>query len=144
MPTAPRANPRLSRTQGKPDEKSRAKAENAQERAEQQLESVDPESWPRNNSGRPMAKLTMTASELLPTGQYANVSVGPCQITLFIDPEQEVEIDEKGAPHVLSSQTKDTLAVALNELAEIVEADVVAVQRNLVLEALQQEEGNGK
>ena len=77
-----------------------------------------------------MVKLTMTASELIPTGQYANVSVGPCQITAFVDPE---------APSPFTDAQRENMAAALNQLAEIVEGDVVSVQRNLVLESIQEQ-----
>jgi len=89
-----------------------------------------------------MVKILMTASELIPTGQYANVSVGPAQITAFVD-QDRVTLDEHGKeiPYFTEEQ-RGTLAKALNELAEIVEADVVAVQRNLVLESLQEQIGD--
>lgn len=136
---APRSHPRLARSAGQGDKNSRAKAETAKERTTEQLESVDAESWPRNQNGRPMVKVTMTAAELIPTGQYANVSVGPAQITAFIDPDREVEYDDDGKPFLLPGKMKETLAVALNELAEVVEVDVVAVQRNLVMESIQEQ-----
>jgi hypothetical protein len=133
----PRQNPKLSKTIGQSDTKSRAKAEQAHERQEISVDVTSMDGWPRNNQGHPLARITMQASELLPTGQYANVAVGPAQITIFIDPESDVEYDEEGKPHLLTDETKQVLAVGLNELAQIVESDVIAVQRNLVLESLQ-------
>jgi hypothetical protein len=73
-------------------------------------------------------QIKMTAAELIPTGQYANVSVGPCQITCFIDPD---------APAPFTDAQRENMAAALNQLAEIVEGDVVSVQRNLVMESIQ-------
>lgn len=131
---APRANPRTSKTLGAPDTQSRAKAEKAHERTKEQVAVVDSEAWPRGSDGRPMMKVLMTASELIPTGQYANVSVGPAQITAFIDASRDLETEQQ----YFSDQERATIAQALNELAEIVEGDVVAVQRNLVLENLQE------
>jgi hypothetical protein len=96
---------------------------------------TDAESWPRNANGRPMMKISMTASELIPHGQYANVSVGPAQITAFIDPEREIEIDGM----YFTEKERETVGQALNELAEVVEYDVISVQRNLVLESLQEQ-----
>jgi len=128
--TAPakRANPGLSKTVGKPDTQSRTKAETSVKQANRQQEVVEGDGWPRTSDGRPMVKITMTASELIPTGQYANVSVGPCQITCFIDPE---------APSPFTDAQRENMAAALNQLAEIVEGDVVSVQRNLVMESIQ-------
>lgn len=131
---APRANPRTSKTIGAPDQQSRAKAEKAHERAKEQLTTVDSDSWPRGSDGKPMMKVLMTASELVPTGQYANVSIGPAQITAFVDASRDLETEQQ----YFSDQERATIAQALNELAEIVEGDVVAVQRNLVMENLQE------
>lgn len=131
--TAPRSNPRQAKSMGEPDVKSGNKAKAAADRTEEQARTADSESWPRGVTGQPMVKILMTASELIPTGQYANVSVGPAQITAFVDQDRAQE----GA--YFSDEQRETLAKALNELAEIVEADVIAVQRNLVLESLQEQ-----
>jgi hypothetical protein len=81
-------------------------------------------SWPVDPStGLPLAQISFTASELIPTGEYANVVVGPVTVTKFIpDPEDD-----------------DALAEALNDLAEVVEAKCISEQRELVLESLQVE-----
>lgn len=125
-----RANPLQSKTMGEPDTKSREKAERAAKQSVKQQEVVEGDGWPRTADGRPMIKITMTASELIPTGQYANVSVGPCQITAFIDPEQTPSF---------SDEQRENMAAALNQLADVVEGDVVAVQRNLIMESIQEQ-----
>lgn len=124
----------VGKTIAKAGEKSRAKAETANRRANEQVATADSDSWPRGTNGQPMMKVLMTASELIPTGQFANVSVGPAQITAFVDTQRLLEAEE---PY-FSAEERATLAQALNELAEIVEGDVVAVQRNIVLENLQE------
>jgi hypothetical protein len=117
---------------GKGEQQSRQKAEQAHERSKSLREDhVDAAEWPRGVTGAPMVKIAMTAAELLPTGQFANVSIGPAQITAFVDPDRQVE------EAYFSKEQRDTLALALNELAEIVEGDVIAVQRNLVQESIQ-------
>lgn len=122
---------------GKADQGSRGKAEKAAQRTNQQ----NPvSSIPFNANGKPMIEATMTASELLPTGQYANVSVGPCQLRTLIDPDRTIEYDEEGEPlPYFAKEERDVMIKALHEMAEIIEADVIAVQRNLVLENLQEE-----
>jgi hypothetical protein len=122
-----RANPRQAKSIGNQDTQSRGKAETAAKQAEKQQETVS-DGWPRTSDGRPMVRITMTASELIPTGQYANVSVGPCQIITYIDPD---------APAPFTDVQRENMAAALNQLAEIVEGDVVSVQRNLVMESIQ-------
>ena len=63
-----------------------------------------------------MAQISFTASELIPTGNYANVTVGPVTITKFV---------------------KDENLGADRLLAEIVESDCIAEQRAFVLETIQ-------
>lgn len=130
-----RTNPFLAKTMGEGDKGTRKKAENASDKANQEIKQNMDESWPLGAKGTPMMKAEMAASELIPTGQYANVSIGPCRVHFLVDPDRELRDDED----YFSPQQRATIAKALNEAAEIVEADVVAVQRNLVLESLQQQ-----
>ncbi len=113
-----------AKTLGKSDTKSRGKAESAKERNMQESEG-----WPTID-GRPLVKIQMQASELIPTGQYANVAVGPAVITAFIDPASDENF---------TGEWRENVAKAVNELAEIVERDVVAVQRNLVHMSMQEQ-----
>lgn len=113
-------------TIGKSDTKSREKASNANRRANA-LASQET-TWPVNENGQPLAKLTMSAAELCPTGQYANVSIGPAQITIFVDPTKKDQWE---------NDELENVAKALNELAAVIEQDVVAVQRALVMQNLQ-------
>lgn len=131
-------NPFIAKSIGKDEPKSRTKANTAMARTEDGQKMVDSEAWPRGVQGTPMMKVVMTASELIPTGQYANISVGPCQITAFIDADRILDPDES----YFTGGQREVLARALNELADIVEADVVAVQRNLVMESMQQQIGD--
>lgn len=128
-------SPPLPPPAGKADTQSRQKAESAHRRTESQVQTVDSEAWPRNPNGRPMAKITMTASELVPTGQYANVSVGPAQVTAFVDLDRVVN----GDGGYFTDEEHQALAQALNELAEVVERDVIAVQRGIVLESMNEQ-----
>lgn len=143
-PGASKTNEAQTKTMGEPDKGSRAKAEAAHERANDEITranaqpSDSPAEWPRGANGTPMMKAEMAAAELIPTGQYANVSVGPARIHFLIDPDRELGPDES----YFSDQQRDTIARALNEVAEIAEGDVVAVQRNLVLESLQEQVSN--
>lgn len=113
---------RLAKTMGKGDKGTRAKAENATNRNKQETEG-----WPTVN-GKPMVRIQMQASELIPTGQYANVAIGPAVVTAFIDPS-----DSEG----MSDEEKENITKAVNDLAILVERDVIAVQRTLVLASLQ-------
>jgi hypothetical protein len=134
-----RTNPFLSKTIGKPARKSRQKAESTSEKANKEIKRVKEEPLdsevPVNTNGVPMIRAEMSAAELIPTGDFANVSVGPARIHFFIDPDRELRDDED----YFTPAQRATITKALNEAAEIVEADVVAVQRNIVLESLQQQ-----
>jgi hypothetical protein len=120
MADTSRPNPFTAKGAGTPDEKSRQKAEAAHKRANDQIELADTEAWPRGVNGQPMMKVTMTAAELIPTGQYANVSVGPAQITCLHRRQDRGRSVPKSAtsPRV---KPLPIIAAALNELAEIVE-----------------------
>lgn len=132
-----RTSPFITNSMGKGDKGARPKAKAAHERATEMGRAVEIDSWPRGANGNPMMKISMVASELIPTGQYANVSVGPAQITCFIDPERGLGEGET----YFSDGQRAVIAQSLNELAEIVEGDVVAVQRNLVMASMQDQIG---
>lgn len=119
----------------RPGAQSRTKAESAVRQADaQQTEPI----WPLTPRGRPMCRIEFSAAELIPTGDYANVSIGPARITAFVDLDRQVEDDEA----YFSQSERANLVKAINELAEMVEGDVIAIQRNIVLEALQRANGN--
>lgn len=40
--------------------------------------------WPVDGDGNPMVKISFTASNTVPTAQYANVVVGPASATKFV------------------------------------------------------------
>lgn len=144
---AERSNPFLTKDIGKGDTQSRQKAEKAAERADAEIKrqnetplvnaSSNGTSWPTGVKGTPMMHCEMSAAELIPTGQYANVSVGPARVHFLIDPDRELRDDED----YFTPQQRATIAKALNEAAELVESDVIAVQRNLVLESMQEQNG---
>jgi hypothetical protein len=85
-----------------------------------------------------MCRIEFSAAELIPTGDYANVSVGPARITAFVDLDRAIADDQA----YFSNPERANLVKAINELAEMVEGDVIAIQRNIVLEALQRANGN--
>lgn len=130
-PKADRTNKEQTESLGKQDTQSRAKAETNVRRASMQvLENAD---VPRGVNGTPMAKITFSASELIPTGQYANVSVGPAQVQVYVDIDREVVESET----FFNDDQKENLVKALNELADMVGGDIISVQRNLVLQSMQ-------
>jgi len=132
MPERPkRTSKPVSKTIGREQPKSRAQADAAVARSDDMRPASD--GWPLTPDGRPMAKLEMSASELLPTGQFANVSVGPGRLTLFIDPQ-----DDGGIPQ----EEQDAIAKAMNQMSDLVQIDVIGVQRNLVLESIQSDNSN--
>lgn len=108
----------------KSSSRARAKAPNGTDRRGQKRTEVAGAIIGSN--GKPMVKITFGASELIPTGDFANVVVGPVMV------ERYVEDDGKLADH-------------LNETAEIVESDCIAEQRELVLNSLKAKvEDSGK
>lgn len=117
---------------GRPDVGSRAKGAQAAERAAAASET---DVWPRGLDGAPMTRIEFSVSELIPTGQFANVTIGPVRVTSFVD----LNRGNEDMPYY-TEQEKDTITKAANELADMMERDVIGVQRNLVLESLQSDD----
>ncbi len=61
--------------------------------------------WPVDENGDPQVLISFASAEVVPTGNYANVTVGPASATKFIAVNGD----------------KDELAKAISELAEPVE-----------------------
>lgn len=74
-----------------------------------------------SDTGLPLIQIQFSASELIPTGEYANVVVGPVTVVKWIkDPQDDDELVEE-----------------LNNLATLVEAGCISEQREIVLQSLQ-------
>jgi hypothetical protein len=130
-----RTSPEQSKTLAKPNTKSGQKAKQAADRTQQMVDvAANPkesaEEAPVFGPNGPLTKLTFAAAELIPTGDFANVSLGPVVATVWIDPLADDPIPQA---------TLDGIAQAGNKLAETVLRDVCGVQRNIILEALQDE-----
>ncbi len=56
---------------------------------------VQDHEWPRDAFGSPMVKISCAAAELIPTAQFANITVGPIVVTRFvIDASEETLMEE--------------------------------------------------
>jgi hypothetical protein len=76
-----------------------------------------PMGWPVDANGKPLAMVSMAASELVNLGNYSNVTVGPAMVTRFVE------------------DTPQSRAQGLKECTVEVE-DVVARERQVVYETL--------
>lgn len=47
------------------------------------------QSWPYDADGRPLAMVTMQASELIGLPNYSNVTLGPASVTRFVEDTSE-------------------------------------------------------
>lgn len=120
---------------GRDTKQSRQQAEASKDRAASQRPQVGP---PVAADGYPLVKVALAAAELIPTGQFANISVGPVLVEWWIDPREDEPIPKAEMENV----TK-----VMNMLSDLVQIDVIAVQRNLVLESMQNQvaaDGNSK
>lgn len=75
------------------------------------------EPWPHDAKGKPLAKVSFGAQEVVPTVQYGNVTIGPGLVTKFV-PDTDKDIAE-----------------GLNACVHACEA-VIAVERELVLASI--------
>lgn len=123
----PKAKPKAAKkapakpVKAAPKKTAPAKSGEAKERSRRSTaETIDASGpIPIGANGLPMIQIQVTASELIPTGEYANVVVGPVTVVKWIE------------------DPGDGLADEINDLCEIIEADVISVQRTLVLDSLQ-------
>ena len=111
---------------GKEEAKSGPKARNATARANE--EHMVEEGVPLTPDGRPMARIMFQGAELIPHGQFANISCGPAQIQLWVDPQDSDPIPEN---------VRENLAKGLNDIADVLYGHVLATQRTLIQEAIQ-------
>lgn len=107
-------------------------AKEAAKSAERQTEISTVEPWPRDEHDEPMFKISVQAQELLGSGlegipDYSSITIGPAKIEGFVSRHKRNPFSE--------SDLKN-LASALNQLCEVVENDVIAEQRQLVLGGL--------
>lgn len=121
---AKKGAPGKSKAPAKASEKAGAavKSDRARRDTAQVIDNTGP--VPIGANGLPMVQIQASASELIPTGEYANVVVGPVTVVKWIE------------------DPGDDLADEVNDLCETIEADVISVQRTLVLESLQDEVGD--
>jgi hypothetical protein len=50
---------------------------------------------PVNSNGYPLIRISVSAAELIPTRQYANIVVGPITVVRYIDPQIGITDEEK-------------------------------------------------
>jgi hypothetical protein len=74
--------------------------------------------WPVDEDGKPLTLISFASAELVPTGNYANVTVGPASATKFVKNGDQKE-----------------LAKSISELAEPVEW-ALAHRRDQILKEL--------
>ena len=106
-----------------PQSKGRPKATNGTTRRKENVRTERQGGVPIGKNGLPMIEISMTASDLFPTGDYANAVVGPATATRWIEDTDPAKTDH--------------ISDGLNKLAECVEVDVIAEQREIVLTNLQ-------
>lgn len=71
-----------------------------------------------------MVQITFQASELIGLKDYSNITVGPANITTFVP---------KGQPYAFTDDEAKAVTKAVNQVAQILEEDVIAEQRGIAL-----------
>jgi hypothetical protein len=117
------------------EERSRQKANVAADTGKQQIALAERSSQqsggvPLTPDGRPMVKITVSGAELIPHGQFANISCGPCMFEVWVDPLDEEPVHPTVAQGI---------AKAANTLFDALYGDVLSVQRGHIDEAIKQE-----
>jgi hypothetical protein len=100
--------------------------EGAQQRATldrvEKTGATDDHDWPRDAFGTPLLRVSVSQSELIPTAQYANVTLGPVQIVGFIQdgPDEAVKEQLKRLRRIcdeLIAEDRQTLYAELQQRA---------------------------
>lgn len=134
MPT-PRVPRPASPSIAKEEPKSRQKAAVATKTGEQQQALAERSagltvSPPLTADGRPLAKITVAGAELIPHGQFANISCGPAMFEIWVDPLDEEPV---------SNEVADGLAKAANKVFDALYGDVLSVQRALIQKSIEEQ-----
>lgn len=132
-PRRPRVTKETAESIGNADEKSRQKAKAAAERSQAVMDQAVASGEgkiPLTGDGRPMARILVGGAELIPHGQYANISCGPAVFELWVDPLADKPVSE---------EVKAGLAQAANEMFDALYADVLSVQRALIQTSIEEQ-----
>jgi hypothetical protein len=97
-------------------------SERAAEASEQELTQ-----WPVDEHGDPMVRISMQAMELVGLKEFSNITVGPARAETFVS---------RNTKNPFSEAQLKNIASAMNQLAELVEVDVVAEQREVALNTI--------
>lgn len=88
---------------------------------------LHPSSWPLDADGDPMVEIAFQAHELIGLKEFSNITVGPAVVRCLVSVNR---------PNPFTDTQKRNLVNALNEVAELVEADVIARQRAIALNTI--------
>jgi hypothetical protein len=83
--------------------------------------------WPLDAQGDPMAEIAFQAHELIGLENFSNITVGPAIIRTLVSINK---------PNPFSQVQLKNIASAINQIAQIVEEDIVAEQRVIALNTL--------
>ena len=95
---------------------------NAERALEQQV--VHAGALPLDEQGDPMVEVSFNATELIGLKDYSNIVVGPATVRTLVS---------RNTRNPFSEQQLKNIASALNQIAQAVEEDVVAEQREIAL-----------
>ncbi len=84
--------------------------------------------WPVDQHGDSMVEISFQAHELIGLKDYSNIIVGPARITTLVS---------RNEPNPFSERQLANIAKGLNDIAEVVEVDVIAEQRGIALGTLE-------
>lgn len=82
--------------------------------------SIDEHDWPRDVFGTPMLRVSVSQSELIPTQQYANVTLGPVQVVGFIPdgPDEQVREGLRRLRRICDESIAEDRQTLYNELQQ--------------------------
>jgi hypothetical protein len=137
-PRRPRVPKPAAKGIAQEEPKSRQKAKLAADTGKQQMDlaerSASEGGPPLTADGRPLAKITVAGAELIPHGQFANISCGPAMFEIWVDPLDEEPVSDEMASGI---------AKAANKVFDALYGDVLSVQRALIQKAIDEQAAAG-
>lgn len=90
-------------------------------------QTLEASNWPLDAQGDPLVEVAFQAHELIGLPEFSNVTVGPATVRTLVSMNK---------PNPFTEQQLRNIASAVNQIAEVVEVDIVAHQRGIALATL--------
>lgn len=107
-------------------QEQKAQHDNARD-GEDVAANLEPANWPVDAEGDPLVEISFQAHELIGLENFSNITIGPAVIRTLVSRNKQNPFSERQLANIASG---------LNQIAQTVEVDVIAEQRQIALATL--------